>query len=80
MYGERLGLQISEGDDKVNWIDVIGNQAKCGKECKTEQVFEGFEVRAKYIRLFFKNNWGPGGGQYILVTNVRFYGAELDSF
>jgi len=55
-------LQISEGDDKVNWVDVHSNQAKCGKECKTEQVFEGFEVRAKYIRLFFKNNWGPGGG------------------
>jgi len=73
-------LQISEGDDKVNWIDISSYQAKCGKEVKTEQVFEGFEVRAKYIRLFFKNNWGPGGGQYILVTNVRFYGAELDSF
>jgi len=73
-------VQISEGDDKTTWIDVVSFQAKCGKECNTEQIFEGFEVRAKYIRLFFKNNWGPGGGKYILVSKVRFFGAELDSF
>jgi len=72
-------VQISEGDDKISWVDISSFQAKCGKECTTEQLFDRFEVRAKYIRLFFKNNWGPGGGQYILVTNVRFFGAELDS-
>jgi hypothetical protein len=70
-------VQISEGDDKTTWVDVMSFQAKCGKECHKEQHFEGFEVRAKYIRLFFKNNWGPGGGNYMLVTNVRFFGAEL---
>jgi len=73
-------VQVSDGDDKVNWKDVASFQAKCGKECNTEQLFDGFEIRAKYIRLFFRNNWGPGGGQYILVTYVRFYGAELDTF
>jgi hypothetical protein len=73
-------VQISEGDDKISWIDVMPYQAICGKECNTEQFFDGFEVRAKYIRLFFRNRWGKGGGEYILVTNVRFFGAELDSF
>jgi hypothetical protein len=73
-------VQISENDDKENWKNVIDFQAKCGKNCITEQVFDGFQVRTKFIRLFFKNNWGPGGGNYILVTNVRFFGAELDSF
>jgi hypothetical protein len=73
-------LQVSDGDDKVNWNDVKSFQAKCGKETTSEQYFDGFEVRAKFIRLFFRNRWGPGGGQYILVTRVRFFGAELDSF
>jgi len=72
-------LQISEGDDKISWVDIMSYQAKCGKHCTTEQVFDGFEIRAKYVRLFCRNNWGPEGGKYILVTNVRFYGAELDS-
>jgi len=40
--------------------------------------FEEFEVRAKYIKLFFKNNWGSGGGSYILVTNIKFFGGELE--
>jgi len=75
-------IQISVNDDKTTWRDVKEKdlEAKCGKQCKTEQVFDGFEIRAKYVRLFFKNNWGPGGGDYILVGKVRFYGAELDSF
>jgi len=72
-------IQVSEGDDNTNWVDVMSYQARCGKECYKEQHFEGFEIRAKYIRLFFKNSWGPGGGNYILVTNVRFYGAPLES-
>jgi len=73
-------VQISDKDDKETWKDVISFEAKCGKECLTVQVFDGFQVRTKYIRLFFKNNWGPGGGNYILVKDVSFYGAELDSF
>jgi len=73
-------LQVSDGDDKINWNDVKSFQAKCGKENTSEQTFDGFEVRAKFIRLFFRNRWGGGGGPYILVSRVRFYGAELDSF
>jgi len=73
-------VQVSDKDDKETWKDVISYQAKCGKQCVTEQIFDGFQIRTKYIRLFFKNNWGPGGGNYILVKDVRFYGAELDSF
>jgi len=73
-------LQVSNNDDKTNWKDIKSYEAKCGKQCKTEQIYEDLEIRTKYIRLFFKNNWGPGGGDYILVGKVRFYGAELDSF
>jgi hypothetical protein len=75
-------VQISVNDDKTTWRDVKEKdfEAKCGKQCKTEQIYDGLEIRAKYVRLFFKNNWGPGGGDYILVGKVRFYGAELDSF
>jgi hypothetical protein len=73
-------VQVSDNDDKESWKDVMSFEAKCGKQCTTEQVFEGFQLRTKCIRLFFKNNWGPGGGNYILVTMVRFFGADLDSF
>jgi len=66
-------VQISDNDDKETWRDVISFEAKCGKQCTTEQAFDGFTIRTKFIRLFFKNNWGPGGGNYILVTNVRFF-------
>jgi len=50
-------------------------QAICGNTCTTDQNFEGFEFRGRYMRLFCKNNWGPGGGNFILITNVKFYGA-----
>jgi len=73
-------VQISDNVEEDVWKDVKSFEAKCGKQCTTEQVFDGFQIRGKYIRLFFKNNWGPGGGNYILVKDVRFFGAELDSF
>jgi len=73
-------VQICEKEDDEDWKDLISFEAKCGKQCVTEQVFDGFQVRTKKIRLFFKNNWGPGGGNYILVKDVRFFGAELDTF
>jgi len=73
-------IQVSENDDLENWKDLKTFEAKCGRECLTEQVFDGFQVRTKILRLFFHNNWGPGGGNYILVKDVRFFGAELDSF
>jgi len=71
-------VQVSEDDDLVSWNTVKEFQARCGNQCTTDQTFEEFEVRAKYIKLFFKNNWGPGGGSYILVTNIKFFGAELE--
>jgi len=30
------------------------------------------------MRMFFKNNWGPGGGNFILITNIKFFGALID--
>jgi len=71
-------IQISNDDDLSNWNVVKEFQAKCGNTCSTDQIFEEFEVRAKYIKLFFKNNWGSGGGSYILVTNVKFFGGEIE--
>jgi len=72
-------IQTSQ-DEQETWKDVMSYTAKCGKECQTEQVFEGFQLRTKFIRLFFKNNWGPGGGSYILIRDIRFYGAEIETF
>jgi len=40
--------------------------------------FEGFEVWTKYLKLFFTNNWGSGGGSYILVTDLKFFGGAID--
>jgi len=71
-------VQVSEDDECKVWENVKEFQSRCGNECQSDQNFEGFECRAKYIKLFFKNNWGPGGGSYILVTNMKFYGALLD--
>jgi len=71
-------VQVSDDDDLSSWNVVKEFQAKCGNQCTTDQIFEDFEVRAKYIKLFFKNNWGGGGGTYILVTNVKFFGGEIE--
>jgi len=40
--------------------------------------FTELEFRGRYLRLYSKNNWGPGGGSYILITNVKFFGAALE--
>jgi len=72
-------VQVTEEDDPTGeWNTVKDFQAKCGNNTTTDQYFEDFEVRARYIRLFFKNNWGPGGGSYILVTNIKFFGGSLE--
>jgi len=71
-------VQVSEEDDLTSWSVVKEFQARCGNQTTTDQFFEEFEVRAKYIKLFFKNNWGGGGGSYILVTNIKFFGGEID--
>jgi len=72
-------VEINDNDDPDgDWTPVKEFQAKSGNTCTTDQIFEEFEVRAKYIRLFFKNNWGPGGGSYILVTNIKFFGGSLE--
>jgi len=55
-------VQVSDDDDLVSWNVVKEFQAKCGNQVTSDQIFEEFEVRAKYIKLYFKNNWGPGGG------------------
>jgi len=72
-------VQTTEGDDpKGEWVTVKQFQAQSGNTNYFEQNFEGFEARGKYIRLYFQNNWGPGGGSYILVTNIKFYGGVLE--
>jgi len=71
-------VQVSDDDDLKNWNTIKDFQAKCGNTSTGDQIFEDFEVRAKYIKLFFKNNWGPGGGSYILVTNIKFFGGVID--
>jgi len=73
-----FSIQYSEGDDLKTWVTIKDFQAKCGNQCSDEQFFEGFEFRGRYMRLFCKNNWGPGGGDYILITNVKFFGALMD--
>jgi len=77
-------VQVAEGgdddepNDKTEWVTVKEFQAKSGNETTSDQFFEDFELRAKFVRLYFKNNWGPGGGSYILVTNVKFFGGSLE--
>jgi len=71
-------VQVTEDDEPTGeWNTVKEFQAQCGNNCYSDQFFEGFDVRARYVRLFFRNNWGSGGGSYILVTNVKFYGGLL---
>jgi len=69
-----FNIEVSNYDDMVSWRYVRGFQAQNGTQNQSEQIFDGFEVRARYIRIFFCNNWGPGGGDYILVKNMRFFG------
>jgi len=71
-------VQVSDDDDLTSWNVVKEFQSICGNTNTSDQFFEEFEVRAKYIKLFFKNNWGSGGGSYILVTNVKFFGGKLE--
>jgi len=73
-----FNIQYSEGDDLQNWVVVKEFQAKVGNQCTEEQFFDGFEFRGRYMKLFCKNNWGPGGGNFILITNIKFYGALVD--
>jgi len=70
-------VEVSEDDDLKTWNSVADFQAKCGLDCSEHQNFEGFSVKTKHIRLYFVNNWGPGGGNYILVSKVRFWGAII---
>jgi len=70
-------VEVSEDDDLKTWNSVAEFQAKCGLDCRDLQNFEGFSVKTKYIRLYFLNNWGPGGGNYILVSKVKFWGAVI---
>jgi hypothetical protein len=71
-------IQNSENDDAKTWVTIKEFQAKCGNQCTEEQFFDGFEFRGRYMKFFCKNNWGPGGGDYILITNIKFYGALVD--
>jgi len=59
------------------WRTLSEYQAKSGLTCTTDQIFTGLEFKGQYLRLYAKNNWGPGGGSYILITNVKFFGTDL---
>jgi hypothetical protein len=71
-------VQVSEDEDQTNWSVVKQFQTQCGNQNQGEQMFDGFEVWSKFIRLFYINNWGPGGGSYILVTDLKFFGAPIE--
>jgi len=71
-------VQVSEDEDQTNWSVVKQFQTQCGNQNQGEQFFEGFEVWTKYLKLFYINNWGPGGGSYILVTDLKFFGAPIE--
>jgi len=73
-----FSLQYSEGDDCKNWVTIKEFVAKCGNQCTEEQFFDGFEFRGRYMRMFCKNNYGPGGGNFILITNIKFFGALIE--
>jgi len=73
-----FSLQYSEGDDCQSWVSIKDYQARVGNQCTDEQFFDGFEFRGRYLRMFCKNNWGPGGGNFILITNIKFFGSLID--
>jgi len=71
-------IETVDGDPSTGtWRPLKEYQAKSGLNCTTDQIFTGLEFKGRYLRLFAKNNWGPGGGSYILITNVKFFGAEV---
>jgi len=65
---------IEQSNDNYDWKIVRDFQCQNGTINKEEQFFEGFEIRGRYVRLLAKNNWGSGGGQFLLIKNVRFFG------
>jgi len=71
-------VQVSDDDEQKNWTVVKKFQTLCGNNNTGEQFFDGFEVWTKYLKLFYYNHWGLGGGSYILVTNLKFFGAAID--
>jgi hypothetical protein len=72
-----FSIQYTEDDYKSNdsWVTIKEFQAQVGNQNTGEQFFDGFEFRGRYMRMFCKNNWGPGGGNFILITTLKFYGA-----
>jgi len=73
-----FAIETVEGEPSTGtWRPLKEFQAQCGLTCTTDQVFTGIEFKGRYLRLMAKNNWGPGGGVYILITNVRFFGASV---
>jgi len=71
-------VQVSEEDEQVTWETIKQFQCQCGNINSGEQFFEGFEVWTKYLKLLYNNNWGPGGGDYILVTDIKFFGGAIE--
>jgi len=71
-------VQVSEDDEQVNWETIKQFQSQSGYNNTGDQFFEGFEVWTKFLKLFYNNNWGPGGGDYILITDLKFYGGAID--
>jgi len=71
-----FSIQSVEGDVNTGtWKTIKDFQAKCGNTCTDDQIFPQVEFKGRYLRLFCKNNWGPGGGSYILISNIKFKGA-----
>jgi len=71
-------VQVSEEDEQVTWETVKQFQSVVGNTNSGEQFFDGFEVWTKFLKIFFLNNWGPGGGSYILVTDMKFFGGTIE--
>jgi len=72
-----FNIEVSDNDDLVSWRYIYGFQAQSGKVTTAEQFFDGFEFKGRYLRLYFVDNWGRGGGDYILITKTRFWGKYL---
>jgi len=71
-------IEAVDGDPSTGtWRPLKEFEAKCGLNETGDQIFTGLEFKGRYLRLFAKNNWGPGGGSYILITNVKFFGAVV---
>jgi len=75
---KEFAIEAVDGDPSTGtWRPIKEFEAKCGLTCSTDQIFTGIEFKGRYLRLMAKNNWGPGGGSYILITNVKFFGAVI---